>query len=179
MAKLIRARRFDINSILCDPADMVNAAEEDERNAARADLQAAWEKKNATSDRITQAVVDARAVNVTWREIAAELGVQQPNATRKYKPAVDQMQPENRWENEADPKGPALIAIRHAVKDYEDAVRAEVHAVADARNRGVTWREIAEAVNMAEPNAFVKYSPLLEEKRTVTVRGEPPTNPVR
>jgi hypothetical protein len=153
---------------------MANAAEEEKRNAARAALQAAWEKKNATNAAITQAVVDARAVNVTWREIAAELGMHQPNASRKYKPAVDQMQPVNRWENEADPKGPALVAVRHAVKAYQEAVRAEVYAVADARGRDVTWREIADAVGMAEPNAFVKYSPLLEEKRTVTVREMPP-----
>ncbi|MGP3920676.1 hypothetical protein [Nonomuraea sp. 10N515B] len=69
---------------------------------------------------------------------------------------------------------PALVADRHAVKAYEEAVRAEVRAVAGARTHDVTWREIAEAVDMAEPNAFIKYSQLLEEKRTVTVRGEPP-----
>ncbi|MDX3100506.1 hypothetical protein [Nonomuraea angiospora] len=151
---------------------MAKASEETaaEREAARAALQRAHVKKNDTEDAITQAVVDARAVQVTWREIATELGVQQPNATRKYKPYIGQMQPKNRWENEADPKGPALIAVRHAVKAHEDAKRAEVQAVADARNHDVTWREIAEDVGMAEPNAFVKYSPMLEEKRTVTVR---------
>ncbi|MFC7593557.1 hypothetical protein ACFQYP_65015 [Nonomuraea antimicrobica] len=104
-------------------------------------------------------------------KIATELGVEASNATRKYKPYVDSMEPENLWGEEPDPELPALAAIRKAVTAHKEAEPAEVQAVAAARSHDVTWKEIAEAVHMAEPNAFVKYTAQLEEKRVVTVRA--------
>ncbi|MFB9631314.1 hypothetical protein [Nonomuraea helvata] len=145
-----------------------------EREAARVGLKEAYDKKEAAKAAVTQAVVDARGVRVTWKKIADELGVEPSNATRKYKPSVDKMEPANTWENEPDPELLALAAVRDAVRKHKEAVRAELLAVAAARALEVTWKEIGEAVKMAEPNAFVKYTALLEEKRVVTVRGEPP-----
>lgn len=163
--------RFDINIILCDPADMATASAD--REAARLALVKAYERKEAATAAITQAVVDARALKITWKKIAAELGVEASNATRKYKPYADSMKPKNLWENEPDPELPALAALRRAVTEHSEAEPAEVAAVAVARSHDVTWKEIAEAVHMKEPNAFVKYGAQLEEKRVVTVRATP------
>jgi hypothetical protein len=70
----------------------------------------------------------------------------------------------------------ALDAVRNARearrKAEEKADYDELHAVAAARNLAVTWDDIADALDMLQPNAVRKYAPLLVEHRTVTVRSE-------
>ncbi|WP_344890327.1 hypothetical protein [Actinomadura meridiana] len=71
-----------------------------------------------------------------------------------------------------DPKIAAAAGVRHAHKKRLDAEAAVVQAVADARNAGVTWGEIARELEMQQPNAVRKFRPLLEERREVTVRSK-------
>ncbi|GAA2657574.1 hypothetical protein [Nonomuraea recticatena] len=131
-------------------------------------LRAAHQAKIEAEDGVTQAVVDARHVKAAWQRIADELGVAQPNAVRKYKPHLAERAALQKWEGEADPATPALVAIRHAVRALEDAEEAELKAVAEARSAEVTWSDIADAVGMKQPNAVAKYRP----KLTVTVQVE-------
>ncbi|WP_433379152.1 hypothetical protein [Streptosporangium sp. CA-115845] len=152
--------------------DEKKSVEEKKKAAAAAALQAAHEHLGEARDGVVQSVVDARHVKASWQGIADELGIAQPNAIRKFKPSLDEREPEQRWENEADPVTPALVAVRRAHRALADAERDEVREVAGARSVGVTWGVIAEAVGMKEPNAIAKYKPMLEEKRIFTVRED-------
>lgn len=141
------------------------------KEAALSALRRAHDTKKTAKQQVMQAVVDARHVGAQWRRVAEELGIAQPNAVRKFKRHVDELPAVNRWEKEADPQGPALVAVRHARRKEVDADAAEVQAVADARNAGATWDDIAEVLGMQQPNAVAKYRPLLVEERTVRVRA--------
>ncbi|MER6828805.1 hypothetical protein ABT352_22685 [Streptosporangium sp. NPDC000563] len=145
---------------------------EEKKAIAVAALRAAHKHLGEARDGVVQSVVDARHVKAPWQRIADELEIAQPNAIRKFKPSLNEREPKQRWENEADPVTPALLAVRRAHRALADAERAEVREVAGARSAGVTWGAIAEAVGMKEPNAVVKYKPMLEEKRIFTVRED-------
>ncbi len=69
-----------------------------------------------------------------------------------------------------DPKAAALRALRQAHQTRLAADRAEVEAVAHARQAGASWTEIAAEVGQQRQNAERKYKPLLDERRTVVVR---------
>ncbi|MFF3441887.1 hypothetical protein [Streptosporangium sp. NPDC002721] len=143
---------------------------EEDKTKALAALRAAHENVQKADEEVTQTVVDARHVKATWAGIATELGIAQPNAVRKFKPLLEERTPRQKWEHEADPAGPSLLAVRHAHKKAGDAELARLQAVADARSAGVTWEAIATVLGMKVPNAVSKYLPLLEETRVVTVR---------
>ncbi|MFI6290097.1 hypothetical protein ACIBEJ_00845 [Nonomuraea sp. NPDC050790] len=145
---------------------------EDERVKALNALRGAQRALIDAEDDVTQAVVDARHVKAPWRMIAEELGVAQPNAVRKYKPHLASRPARTTWQGEPDPKAPALVAVRHAVRAFQDAERAELEAVAAARNADVTWDDIADALGMKQPNAVAKYRPQLSV--TVQVQVKPP-----
>lgn len=147
---------------------------EDRKAVALDGLRRAMEELRALERERVQVVVDARHLGVTWQKIANELGVGQPNATRKYKPAVDSRPPRDKWDREADPKGAVLAAVRAAaaaIRKVDEAdVPPDVQAVADARTAGATWQEIAEVLGMQQPNAVARYAPLLEREHRVSGR---------
>lgn len=145
---------------------------EDGKDFAREAVGVAHRNLKAAESAVAQAIVDARHVKVTWLKIAEELGVAQPNATRKYKPFVDAGTPRNLWPNEVDPRLFAQTAVREAYEAHRKAEVAELQAVASARSAGVVWGDIAAKVEMLESNAIVKFRPLLVEERTVSVRAD-------
>ncbi|MFI9591112.1 hypothetical protein [Nonomuraea sp. NPDC052265] len=145
---------------------------EDGKDSAREAVGVAHRNLKAAEKAVAQAIVDARHVKVTWREIAEELGIAQPNATRKYKPFVDAGTPRNLWPNEVAPQLLARAAVRMAYEAHQRAEMAELQAVAGARTARVAWGDIAAGVEMLESNAIVKFRPLLVEERTVSVRAD-------
>jgi hypothetical protein len=71
---------------------------EESRDAALAALHAAQARKKqaeaavkTAEDQVTAAVAIARTANVTWQRIADVLGVEQPNAVRKYRPLLSDL----------------------------------------------------------------------------------------
>lgn len=106
------------------------------------------------------AIEAARQAGVQWRLIAAAVGMPQQSASRKFGPLA-------RPQGKADPatavEAVARIEVLHQA--VLDAQLAEVMAIAAARAAGVTWQAIADEVGMAQPNAVVKYRPLVEAGR--------------
>jgi len=114
------------------------------------------------------AVVSARLHKVTWREIADALGIAQPNATRKFKPAVDAHTGQAPY-----PDGPSALSVLRTVRPRrEELERTRVADIAHARTAGVEWKDIAAVVRMATPNTIAKFQPLLVEKTTVAPRDD-------
>ncbi|MEZ0076350.1 hypothetical protein [Planotetraspora sp. GP83] len=141
-------------------------------SAALSKLRAARAATLAAEDELERSVIDARHVNAGWARIAAELGVHQPNATRKYKPLIDtrKWEPRNKWDGVEDKATPALVVVRHAKAGLDKARENELQAVADARTADARWHEIAEIFDMEVSNAMVKFKRLLVEERVVRVR---------
>ncbi|KAA9379696.1 hypothetical protein F5972_08580 [Microbispora cellulosiformans] len=157
-------------------AEEMNAAAEAALNALRAARKARLDAENE----IERSVIDARHVNAGWRLIAEELGILQPNCTRKYKPMIEagKWKPRPKWDAlpAEDRAAPALVAVRHAKQALVDMEAAELQAVADARAAEVTWDDIAEVFSMHQPNVIAKFKPLLVEERIVRVwvKGKEP-----
>lgn len=59
------------------------------RDAALSELGAARQLRQDAERAETTAVAGARAAGATWQQIADVLRIQQPNAVRKYKPAIE------------------------------------------------------------------------------------------
>jgi len=71
---------------------------------------------------------------------------------------------------EEDPIEVAVAAVKAADKWQQEAEMDVVRSIAAARNAGVTWQAIADALGKKQPNIVRKYGPLLEETREVRVR---------
>lgn len=122
-----------------------------------------------------RAVAVARALGVSWAQIGQEIGQQQPNATRKYKPLVERLiAEEGGVQVGTTTPDEALAAIRKAHAAIAEAEWQEVEAVADARTLEVPWGQIAEIVGMKQSNAIRKYKPFLAEERAVRVTAVRP-----
>lgn len=120
---------------------------------------------------VVQRVADGRAAGATWAKIAAEVGMQQPNAVRKYKPLLPKDAVVSGGRN-SDESLKALANLRAAHLALQEAEQLVVERVAECRNAAETWDEIAERLDMKQGNAVAKFKPLLVEERTVSVRRE-------
>lgn len=147
------------------------------KEAARRRLAEAHKAIKEAEKAEVRAVAVARVLEVSWAKIGEQVGQKQPNATRKYRPLVEQLIADERGvQVGTTTPDEALAAIRKAHEAIEEAEWKEVEAVADARGADLTWGEIAEIVEMNQPNAVRKYRPYLQvstEVKVTAVRPDP------
>lgn len=106
-------------------------------------------------------VARARRDGVRWRVIADALGVLESKAIRKYRRFVD-----------VPDSGVDRLAGRSVTPAQLRRAVAAVHAADDGIYRAVagcrgsrpqtTWGEIADVLRMHQPNAVIKFGPLLD-----------------
>lgn len=125
------------------------------------------EKRLHLDDEEVQAVAAARQLDVTWHAIGVAIGVQQPAATRKFRPLLADAAVDTTGMTGDE----AVAQLRRIQKARRDVAEAELAAVRHARDVGVAWQRIGDVLGMARSNVVVKYKPLLEGRPAAARAG--------
>lgn len=161
-----------IDSTVADPT--ATSGPVDQLRAAHNTL---TELRTSRATRIEAAVKHARAAGAKWREIAEALGRHESHVIRQYGP----IDAGKRKETALDSVTEEFAAIRAGEVDHAAAVkaarRAELQAVADARNARVTWQEIGDVLGMLQPNVVQKFKRLLVQEHDIRVTVRPDAIP--
>src|SRR5690606_41106148 len=109
------------------------------------------------------AVVSARLHKVTWREIADALGIAQPNATRKFTPAVDAHTGQAPY-----PDGQSALSVMRTVRPRrKELERTRIADIAHARTAGVEWTEDRKSTRLNSSHVKITYAVFCLRKKKI------------